>query len=253
MFGALKMKYAARRLKRNKDFAAADKRYKKESKLKRILSWPFRMIGRILRWCWDLVASVFAWLWELICGINLIGLLNLALIVAIIVLFTMLILNILNVSRKPVVVMVPAKQAQVEYKMDKNLGIDVVTDSNKVVTLPLKRDANNNLKNGSVVSVAKNKKVKTQHTINGDIVLENNQEAKILANGTRINGNVYLQNMYKYVLPCNVTIRGNLFLRNVGMLQFCGDFNVTGNIYVSPQSSFGPLPRRAKIGGQIIL
>lgn len=254
MFDTLKMKLATRRIERKKDFAAADKRHKKDSKLKKILLWPFRMIGRVLRWCWDVIVSVLSWIWELICGINLIGLLNLALIIAIIVLFSLLILDILNVSKKPVVVMVPAKQAQVEYNDTKNLGIDVVTENNKIVTLPLKRDANNNLKNGSVVSFTKNTKKKVKiHRINGDVIVESRQDAKVLSNGTKINGNLYLQNMYKYVLPCNLTVQGNMFLRNVGMLQFCGDFNVSGNIYVSPQSSFGPLPRRAKIGGQIIL
>ncbi|MFQ6739611.1 MAG: hypothetical protein ACLRFJ_03015, partial [Alphaproteobacteria bacterium] len=75
----------------------------------------------------------------------------------------------------------------------------------------------------------------------------------VIKNNTKIYGNLYLQNMRKYVLPCNVTVNGNIFLRDLNMLQFCGKFNVTGNIYVSPRSSFGPLPCDAHIGGQIIL
>ena len=59
--------------------------------------------------------------------------------------------------------------------------------------------------------------------------------------------------MQKYTLPCNINIEGNLFLRDMGMLQFCGAFTVKGNIYVSPRSSFGPLPKTARLGGQVIL
>jgi hypothetical protein len=39
----------------------------------------------------------------------------------------------------------------------------------------------------------------------------------------------------------------------MGLLQFCGDFVVTGNIYVSPRSSFGPIPKTARIGGYVVL
>ena len=59
--------------------------------------------------------------------------------------------------------------------------------------------------------------------------------------------------MRKYTLPCDAKIRGNLFIRNVDKLSFCGQFSVKGNIYVSKQSSFGPIPRNANIGGQVIL
>ena len=87
----------------------------------------------------------------------------------------------------------------------------------------------------------------------GDIIIDNRGDAKLLNNGTEIDGNLYLQNMRKYVLPCNIKISGNMFIRDVSMLQFCGDFEITGNIYVSPRSSFGPIPSSARLGGQVIL
>ena len=68
-----------------------------------------------------------------------------------------------------------------------------------------------------------------------------------------VNGNLYLQDMHKYTLPCNIRVNGNVFLRDLGLLQFCGDFTITGNIYVSPRSSFGPIPRTARLGGRVIL
>ena len=87
----------------------------------------------------------------------------------------------------------------------------------------------------------------------GDIVVDNSCTGKMVRDGTAIHGNLYLQGMRKYTLPCNIHIDGNLFLRDVHLLQFCGDFVITGNIYVGPRSSFGPIPTTATLGGQIIL
>ena len=67
-----------------------------------------------------------------------------------------------------------------------------------------------------------------------------------------VNGNLILQNLRGYTLPCGIRINGDLLLRNVGQLKFCGCFEVTGNIYVSSNSSFGPIPRNARLGGQVI-
>lgn len=260
MFDRLKMKLAARRVERKRDFAAADKRImKNDSRTKRVLLWPFRMIGRGLRWVWDVVVSVISWIWELICNINLIGLLNLTLIIAIIVLFFMLIIDLVNVSRKPVVVMVPTKDATVQV-----IGKNATKQQTKkymknlnAIVLPLKRDEKTgNLEYGRAVNINGNESVQNNtnsENLYGDVIIETRTERNMLANGTKVNGNVYLQNMRKYVLPCDVDIRGNLFLRNVGMLQFCGKFTVNGNIYVSPRSSFGPLPASAELGGQIIM
>jgi hypothetical protein len=69
---------------------------------------------------------------------------------------------------------------------------------------------------------------------------------------TTINGDLYLQNMSRYTLPCGIRVNGNLFLRNVRLMKFCGGFEVKGNIYVSSNSSFGPIPRNAYLGGQVV-
>ena len=87
----------------------------------------------------------------------------------------------------------------------------------------------------------------------GDVIIESRGESAAIKNGAHIHGNLYLQRMHKYVLPCGVVIDGNLFLRDLHLLQFCGEFTVRGNIYVSPTSSFGPIPCNARIGGQVIL
>lgn len=257
MFDKLKIKLAARRVERKRDFAAADKRIKKnDSQLKRVLLWPFRMIGRGLRWLWDVIVSVISWVWELICGINLIGLLNLTLLVAIIVLFSMLIIDLVGVSRKPVVVMVPAKDATIQVVGKKQFK-NIKTLVSEPIVLPLKRDAKTgSLKLGHAANITGNESEtnkKYSENLYGDVIVETREERSMLSNGTNVNGNLYLQNMRKYVLPCDVNISGNLFLRNVGVLQFCGKFTVSGNIYVSPRSSFGPLPASAKLGGQIIM
>ena len=51
----------------------------------------------------------------------------------------------------------------------------------------------------------------------GDVVIDNRSAGALLQNNTQVNGNLYLQNMRKYVLPCNIRINGNLFLRDVNM------------------------------------
>ena len=96
-------------------------------------------------------------------------------------------------------------------------------------------------------------KVKKENKIMGDVVIDSRKMAGVIEHGTKIQGNLYLQNMSKYTLPCGVRINGNLFLRDVNMLQFCGEFTVTGNIYVSPRSAFGPIPATARLGGYVIL
>jgi hypothetical protein len=76
---------------------------------------------------------------------------------------------------------------------------------------------------------------------------------------TTVNGNLILQNLRIYTLPCGTRIDGDLLLRNVHQLRFCvsdqaniQSFAIRGNIYVSSNSSFGPLPKNAHLGGQVI-
>lgn len=205
-----------------------------------IIAWPFRTIGKLLRK-----------LWNFICKINLIGLTNTALLVAIIVLFSILIMDFMG-CRKQQTVVVP-QTAPVETK----------TTKVKKTTLPLATDKKTYNKTQQMVRVVSVSKVeieivKKQTAIHnkqfwGDVIIDNRSAGALLQNNSQVNGNLYLQNMRKYVLPCNIRINGNLFLRDVNMLQFCGDFVVTGNIYVSPRSAFAPIPRTAKVGGYVVL
>ena len=97
MFDKLKMKYAAKRMQQKRDFSA-EKKYidTNATRLARIILWPLRMVGRAIRWTWDTICAVCFWMWSVLCEINLVGLINLALLIAIIVLCSMLIIDILN-------------------------------------------------------------------------------------------------------------------------------------------------------------
>ena len=272
MFDKLKMKFAARRMQREMDYAAIQKNViAHENPLMTVISWPFRMIGRAFRWIFDCITAILSWFWDLLvwlltsiwmwlCGINLIGLINLALMVAIIVLCSLLIISIMN-NRKSIffhnatatsVNTVPVETVQkTTYK-------DLENIDNKNIPLPIRRDARGDMQRPINVAPAKpcdNPALRPQGDghIYGDVIIESRGERVMIKNGTRIRGNLYLQRMHKYVLPCNVVVEGNIFLRDVHMLQFCGPFTVTGNIYVSPRSSFGPIPYNARVGGQVIL
>ena len=270
MFDKLRMKFAARRMQREYDYAMIQKNViARENPLMTIVSWPFRMIGRAFRWIFDCITAILSWIWDLLvwlftavwvwlCGINLIGLINLALLIAIIVLCSMLIIGIVN-SKKPIVVntgaanQVTVETTQKTQKLENNDATD-----NKNIPLPIRRDARGDMQRPINVAPAKpcdNPALRPagDGRIYGDVIIETRGERVMLKNGARIRGNLYLQRMHKYVLPCNVVVEGNIFLRDVNLLQFCGPFTVTGNIYVSPKSSFGPLPYNARLGGQVIL
>ena len=286
MFEKLKIKIAARRAERAK--RARRNRRKRPSFWRRVwnvICWPFRMIWRFIcwiwrlicrfvRWLWRLICRFARWIWNLICGINVIGLLNVALLVAIIVLCSMLVIDIINCRRKPVVIVsdpVPASALNktinapiVAEPVTKPVNVAVSESSfqplppTKKLPITRNRARKANTEPVRVVKaspdiVAERQTARVAHRMYGDIIIDSRGAAKMLNNGSEITGNLYLQNMRKYVLPCNIKITGNMFIRDVNMLQFCGDFEITGNIYVSPRSSFGPIPRSAHLGGQVIL
>lgn len=257
MFKALKMKIAARRMERKnarkttKKTARNNKR--KESFWNRaweVICKPFRAIARWARDFWNWVRSI-----------DLIGLVNITLLSAIIVLFSMLIIDIIGCSKKPVVIIAKNNAAEQNIKSE-NAQPRIVRsrEVKKVATLPLQRDSNRQFTE-QTINVAKVKTDETavkqtarvQNVMYGDVIIDSRGAATMLKSGDVIKGNLYLQNMRKYILPCGVRIEGNLFLRDMGLLQFAGEFTVTGNIYVTPTSSFGPLPGTARIGGQVIL
>lgn len=197
-----------------------------------VICWPFRMVGRVL-------SSVWKW----ICSISLVGVLNILLLFLIILLCIHIYDNFHTVRASEVIVI-------------KSEPVPIVStkQSEKNVTLPLKR----NMRTPRTVNVAPvpapiSAPAQNNGIMYGDIIIDNRGDGQLIKDGARIHGNLYLQDMRKYILPCDIRIDGNLFLRDLGMLQFCGDFTITGNIYVSPRSSFGPIPRTARLGGQVIL
>jgi len=260
MFKELKMKIAARRVERKKTRAAASKKTRRGAKRTsrwtrawEIICWGPRMIARGARALWTWIRSI-----------DLIGLVNLTLLIAIIALFSMLIIDVINCRRARVVVIAPDAPVIATQTATKPVPTPVqrrVSPRPNRVTLPIARDEQTRKMVAEPINVVPVKKcevavrqvAKSDNDIYGDTIIDSRGAATVLQNGTRVNGNLYLQNMRKYTLPCGVVIRGNLFLRDVNMLQFCGDFTVTGNIYVSPRSSFGPIPRTARLGGQVIL
>lgn len=244
MFKELKMKIATRRLSRKK----AKKSNKTcTSKVLNVIKYPFVLIGRGLKAFWSWVRSI-----------DLIGLVNLTLLSSIIVLFSMLIIDIVESNKKPVVIV--AKPSVENVSVSKQNFVKV-EHKDAPVALPIKRDSETRKFVAKPVQVVPVKVCETtvkqtarvEKVMYGDVIVDSRGAGKMLNNGDTIKGNLYLQNMRKYVLPCDMHIEGNLFLRDVNMLQFCGDFTVTGNIYVSPKSSFGPLPSTARLGGQVIL
>lgn len=215
--------------------------------LKRIITWPWRVCCAIWKW---------------LKSIDIVGMINLTLLVIIILLFVSLIVDVVRCRRCPMV------------NNDRNSNVTVVQNDyaknkdGKIVrhtfntVLPLKADKKTGITPKiRTVGVDRPQIVRetslpvnslTQQNLSGDTVVDVNPQSPILSNGTKINGNLIIQNMRKYTLPCGMKINGHLFVRNVQRLHFCGEFTVNGNIYVNRESSFGALPKGTKINGQII-
>ena len=263
MFEKLQMKLAARKMQRSKEYAALARQIAtQESALERVLLWPFRAIGFVCRFIYDTIAAVVSWIlgllvaacvaiWTWLCTINIVGLINLTLILAIILLFSFLIIDFTR-CRFGAGMNAPAKTVPVETSKT------TVSNGALTTTLPLRRGENARITEpvnivGAEPSRAPVLRKRNDGKIYGDIIIESRGDAIILKNNAHIRGNLYIQHMRKYTLPCGIKIEGNLFLRDLNMLQFCGPFDISGNIYVSPRSSFGPIPYNSRLGGQIIL
>lgn len=214
-----------------------------------IVCWPFRMIWRGCKWFWR-------WL----CAIDLVGLINLTLITAIVVLIYMLVMDVTRCGqdKTPVVDESVAETVVVATPQLDELAKNIKEPTN---TLPMKRDEKTNEYINEPINivpvqpdpVAVSQIAKQENRLMGDVVIDSRGASTVIEHNTLVQGNLYLQNMRKYTLPCGVVIDGNLFLRDVNKLQFCGEFTVKGNIFVSPRSSFGPIPGTARVGGYVIL
>lgn len=260
MFKELKMRIAARRVERKKAREQAAKKATKAkkssesfwSKVWQVVCKPFKMIWQGLKNLWSWVRSI-----------DLIGLVNITLLSSIIVLFSMLIIDIMGCNKKPVVIIAKNDiEAVVQPQITVTEKKADIKPKAEPVVLPIKKDpvtrkyVNKPVTKstcGTDCKIAQRQTARVKNVMYGDIIVDSRGAASMLKEVDTVKGNLYLQNMRKYTLPCNMNIEGNLFLRDVNMLQFCGDFTVTGNIYVSPRSSFGPIPRTARLGGQVIL
>jgi hypothetical protein len=221
-----------------------------------------RRIWNIICWPFKKIWAGLCWLWNWIAKINLVALLNFALLISIIVLFSLLIIDLRKHANADNVEIITQKTATTEIaKTAKPVVKPRMATPRKVTTLPVKRDQVSRKPVAQPIQVAKVKAnpvaikqvaIKNQ-SILGDTVIDHHDMTKVLKNGTHVRGNLYIQDLRKYTLPCDIVIDGNLFLRDVNLLNFCGDFTVRGNIYVSPRSSFGPVPSTARIGGQVLL
>ncbi len=167
-------------------------------------------------------------------------------LVAVIVLFVILIINLCNCNKTVIVertlpaavAEVPALENQVQV-LDSAAPQEIM-EIKEISTLPLKKRPSSPMPTEQIVR-------------NGDIIVDGFIAREKIMRGTQVNGNVYLQNMRQYTLPCNLKVDGDLFVRDVALLKFCGAFQVSGNIYVNTHSSFGPIPQTSYLGGQIIL
>lgn len=228
--------------------------------VKKIVLFPWRIIKAIWRFFVRVCRAVWNWLKE----INIVGMINLTLLVLIIVLFASLVSNVICCRKSNII----AKQGNVvvtsdSYGAAKNLDNRKVVKREYKTQLPVQTDkATGITPKIKVVGVKKpviDKNISVpanelpKQDLYGDVIVDTYPNAVVLMNGVNVNGNLYVQNMRKYTLPCGAKISGNLFIRNVEKLQFCGAFVVKGNIYVTHRSSFGPIPENAYVGGQVIL
>ena len=244
-----KMKTAVRRT-RKKSFAQW---------LKKILLFPWRVIKAV----WRFVCRVCRAIWNWLKSIDIVGMINLTLLVIIIILFTSLIVDFVRCSGCKC--NHPANRVDNVTIVSEKAPVDnrKVIQRNFKTVLPVKADAQTNIKPKiKTIGLKKPQVVKElslpaedlpQQTLSGDVVVDNLPSSPVLYNGVKINGNLYIQNMRKYTLPCDAKINGHLIIRNVNKLSFCGGFTVNGNIYVNRESAFGPIPDNTRIRGKIIL
>ena len=224
--------------------------------LKKVILFPWELCKKV----WHFICRICTAIWNWLKSIDIVGMINLTLLVAIIVLFTGLICNFKRCNRGGVA------QANNIVAVAKKSSVN---DNRKVVqrkfntALPLKVNADTGIKPQiKTIGVKKPVVVKQislpakelpQQRLMGDVIVDMYPSAPVLSNGVKIDGNLFIQNMRKYTLPCDAKIRGNLFIRNVDKLSFCGKFTVQGNIYINRYSSFGPIPNDAHVDGQVIL
>ncbi len=222
--------------------------------VKKIILFPWELSKKV----WRFVCRICKAIWNWLKSIDIVGMINLTLLVAIIVLFTSLIINFTQ-CKQPVNV---ANNNKTQI-VDTRKVVQRNTAKKSFPALPVQTNAKTGIKPQIktigvkkpviIKNISLPAKMLPKQNLTGDIIVDLYPSAPVLSNGVKIDGNLFLQNMRKYTLPCGTKIEGNLFIRNVDKLSFCGAFTVKGNIYVNPRSSFGPIPSNARVGGQVIL
>lgn len=230
--------------------AAANTESRVTTNLRRHECW----LIRALRWIFITMPTA---IWNWIKSIDLNGLANLVMLLLIIILFLILIGQILNIrcdSRAAIKRAAPEIVVASDNVSVTDKSAVVITPTSTPITLPLKKFDESVKVSATTTAPAQKKAAAVQYVqIGNDLIIDGSNVGRGLAPLTKINGNLILQNMRNYTLPCDVKVNGNLIVRNVRMLKFCGRFTVNGNIYVSSDSSFGPIPKNASIRGQIIM
>ena len=223
--------------------------------VKDIILFPWRVLKAI----WRFLVRVWLAIWNWLKDISLFGMINLTLLVAIIVLCSSLISFVWGDKTVPG----DTKNGNVEITSDSYVPGNNVVQRRFNTNLPMRTDSETGI-TPKVKVVGMKKPVVDKNlslpaeelpkqNLYGDVIVDTYPNSVVLMNGVVVNGNLYVQNMHKYTLPCGAKISGNLFIRNVGKLHFCGSFSVKGNIYVTHHSSFGPIPQDSYVGGQVVL
>ena len=143
--------------------------------------------------------------------------------------------SVKRVAKKEVKKPVVAPVAPTTLKKVKS---DPVTPRAKNIALPILRDVPADAPKG-------------RNMAKGNVLVDGVGK-RILPANTTVSGDLVLQNMNSFTLPCGVRVKGNLVLEDVRLLKFCGCFEITGNIYVSKNSSFGPLPKDGVLRGSVM-
>ncbi|MCL2369413.1 MAG: hypothetical protein FWC83_01935 [Alphaproteobacteria bacterium] len=221
--------------------------------------------------------------WNWVQRINIIGLGNIALLLAIIIMFSLLIGRVWNMGERTVSSMTtertvrerpaaPTAEAPTRLRVPANVIIDKNANRMTVelplqpIAQPIVRTITERPQPRRIVAEPVNPHLRTigggreqagrlvaRVWTHGDMIVDGSRPGDgNLRAGTSVRGNLFLQNHRRITLPCGVFIDGDLHVRNVGLLQFCNDFTITGNIYVSSNSTFGPIPRTARLGGTVI-
>jgi len=227
--------------------------------------------------------------WNWAQRINIIGLGNIALLLAIIIMFSIIIARVWTTGERAVTSVMGERTPRAErivterptaaparVRVPANVTIDTARDT-MTVEMPLQaiaqpmvteitdRDMRTPVRRMAAQTAAGNQNLRSVSKgqqpgrlvarvwTHGDMIVDGARPGDgNLRPGASIRGNLFIQNHRRITLPCGVFIDGDLHLRNVGLLSFCNDFTITGNIYVSKNSSFGPIPRTARLGGQVI-